>query len=102
MSLSEDERKLFEKSLKTIENEGKCRRSPREFGEMVEEIEKILQKKLDRRGRQRRRFTIRSRNSLLDQAAAFGSMRSRFAVRSGKRCREGLQDLWPADRGRHR
>jgi DNA-directed RNA polymerase subunit beta len=45
MSLSEDERKLFEKSLKDAEKEGN-ERIAIAFTEMALEIEKILQKKL--------------------------------------------------------
>src|SRR5437773_2265201 len=45
MSLSEDERKQFEKELKEAESEGN-KRIPEVFGAMVEELEKILAKKL--------------------------------------------------------
>ena len=45
MSLSEDERKLFEKSLKDTEKEGNEKIAVA-FTEMVKEFEKILQKKL--------------------------------------------------------
>ncbi len=45
MSLAEEERKLFEKSLKTAEKEGNEEIAVK-FTEMVVEIEKILQKKL--------------------------------------------------------
>ena len=45
MSLSEDERKLFEKSLKDAEKEGNEKIAVA-FTEMVKEFEKILQKKL--------------------------------------------------------
>ncbi|TWU30006.1 DNA-directed RNA polymerase subunit beta [Bythopirellula polymerisocia] len=45
MSLAEEERKLFEKSLKSAEKEGNEAIAAK-FIEMVEEIEKILQKKL--------------------------------------------------------
>jgi len=45
MSLGDDERKLFEKSLKEAEKEGNTRIAE-VFTEMVGEIEKILQKKL--------------------------------------------------------
>ena len=45
MSLSEDERKLFEKALKAAEKEGNNKIAA-EFSEMVIEIENILQKKL--------------------------------------------------------
>ena len=45
MSLSEDERREFEKSLKDAENEGNLRVAET-FGAMVSEIEKVLQKPL--------------------------------------------------------
>jgi len=45
LALSEDERKLFEKQLKEVETEGNARIAEA-FGAMVEEIEKILAKKL--------------------------------------------------------
>ncbi|MBL9123780.1 MAG: DNA-directed RNA polymerase subunit beta [Planctomycetaceae bacterium] len=45
MSLSEDERKTFEKTLKEIESEGNAQIAT-VFGAMVEEIEKILQRQL--------------------------------------------------------
>ncbi len=45
MSLSEDERKLFEKSLKTAEKEGNEAIAAK-FSEMIVEIEKILGKKI--------------------------------------------------------
>jgi DNA-directed RNA polymerase subunit beta len=45
MSLSEDERKKFEKELKDAENEG-AKEISRVFGEMVEELEKVIGKTL--------------------------------------------------------
>jgi DNA-directed RNA polymerase subunit beta len=45
MSLSEDERREFEKQLKEAENEGNLRVAEA-FGAMVAEIEKVLQKPL--------------------------------------------------------
>ena len=45
MSLGDDERKLFEKSLKDAEKEGNARIAEA-FTELVVEIEKVLQKKL--------------------------------------------------------
>ncbi|HZL88370.1 MAG TPA: DNA-directed RNA polymerase subunit beta [Pirellulaceae bacterium] len=45
MSLSEDERKKFEKELKDAENEG-AKEIARVFGEMVEELEKVIGKTL--------------------------------------------------------
>ncbi len=45
LSLSEDERKAFEKALKEAESEGNARIAEA-FGTMVEEIEKIVQRKL--------------------------------------------------------
>ena len=45
MSLSEDERKRFEKEIKEVENEGNAKISEA-FGAMVEEMEKVLGRKL--------------------------------------------------------
>lgn len=45
MSLSDDERKAFEKALKEAENDGNAKIAAA-FGAMVEEIQKVLQKKL--------------------------------------------------------
>jgi DNA-directed RNA polymerase subunit beta len=45
MSLSDDERKVFEKALKEAETAGNAKIA-QEFGTLVHEIEKILQKKL--------------------------------------------------------
>ncbi len=45
MSLSEDERKKFEKELKDAENEG-AKEITRVFGEMIEELEKVIGKTL--------------------------------------------------------
>ena len=62
MSLSEDERKKFEKELKEAESEGN-KRIAQVFGAMVEELEKRDRQDADRRGRHAASPRTRTRNS---------------------------------------
>ena len=66
MSLTEDERKAFETALKEAESEGN-ERIAAAFGGLVANIEEVLKKKLDRRGRQSAGRRPRHR-SLAEQA----------------------------------
>jgi DNA-directed RNA polymerase subunit beta len=94
MSLNEDERKVFEKQLKEIENEGNSKIA-KAFGAMVEELEGILQRKL----------TDEDGNQLLGQEPKFVvEQAQRFKldaldIRSPQRkadVEKSYKTLWPA------
>ena len=95
LSLSEDERKVFEKALKDAESEGNAKIAEA-FGAMVDEIEGILQRAADRRRRQppgprpgaqvrgRAGRAVQARLARHPQPAAEGGRRKGLQDRAGR------------------
>ncbi len=95
LSLSEDERKIFEKALKEAESEGNARIAET-FGAMVEELEVVLQRKLtDDEGNPLVRD--QEHKFVAEQATTFRL--DRLDIRSPQRKAEvekTFKTLWPA------
>jgi DNA-directed RNA polymerase subunit beta len=95
LSLSEDERKAFEKALKEAESEGNARIAET-FGAMVEEIEKVLQRKLtDEEGNP----LVRDQEHKFVAEQAVNFRLERHDIRSPQRKAEvekTFKTLWPA------
>ena len=97
MSLSEDERKAFEKALKEAEAEGQRARSPRPSARWSTRSKTILQANADRRGRQRRWCAIRSTSSSPSRRSSFKI--EALDIRSPQRkadVEKVYKTLWPA------